>query len=324
MRTAPGQVERLSLLESTLGAVDLGVVVLDGARRVVLWNEWMERHAGLSADSVIGLDFLELYPELRQRRVDAAIGQALRDNFPSLLSQTLNKSPFALYSNPAAAARSERMQQAVAVTPIDVGGATRHCLIQIHDVSVAVGRERLLREQTMVLRSQTFSDGLTGIANRRHFDVAMEKELRRAKRNGSALSLLMIDIDHFKAYNDQHGHQRGDDCLIQVALALTELLLRPSDLLARYGGEEFAVILPETGAAGALEMAEIMRAGVRALGIPHGHAGAGDPHITVSIGIATQDGNAPVDVAALIGAADRALYVAKRSGRNRVTAQALM
>jgi diguanylate cyclase (GGDEF)-like protein len=320
--TGPGHAGRLGLLESALGAVNLGVVVLDGARRVVLWNQWMERHSGLSADTVMGQDFLELYPELRARRVDAAIGQALRDNFPSLLSQTLNKSPFALYSSPATAARNERMQQAVAVTPIDIAGAPRHCLIQVHDVSIAVGREKLLRDQTLVLRSQTFADGLTGIANRRHFDVAMEKELRRAKRNATALSLLMIDIDYFKAYNDHYGHQQGDDCLIEVAAALTALLQRPTDLLARYGGEEFAVILPETGEAGALAMAEAMRAGISALAMPHLQAGGAQRHITVSIGIASQDPAAPVEVAALIGAADRALYGAKRAGRNRVLAQA--
>ena len=313
-------VERLSLLESVLGAVNLGAVVLDGERRVVLWNLWMEHHSGLAAELVLGQDFLELFPELRRKRVDSAILQALRDNFPSLLSQTLNKSPFPLYSTPAAAGRSERMQQAVAVTPIDIDGGPRHCLIQIQDVSSAVGREKLLRDQTLVLRSQTFADGLTGIANRRHFDVAMEKEVRRAKRNAGALALLMIDIDHFKAYNDHYGHQQGDDCLIQVAAALTALLQRPTDLLARYGGEEFAVILPETDDAGALQMAEAMRAGISALAMPHLQAGGAERHITVSIGIASQDPAAPVEVAALIGAADRALYGAKRQGRNRVMA----
>ncbi|MDC8759239.1 diguanylate cyclase [Janthinobacterium fluminis] len=323
MTGEPGRTACLALLASALDAVDLGVVALDDARRVVLWNLWMERHAGLAAGTVMGQDFLTLYPELRRRRIDAAITLALRDNFPSLLSQTLNKAPFALYATAAAAARNERMQQAVAVTPLEVAGAPRHCLIQVHDVSMAVGREKLLREQTMVLRSQTFADGLTGIANRRHFDVAMEKEWRRARRNGSALSLLMIDIDHFKAYNDHYGHQRGDECLIQVAAALATLLQRPSDLLARYGGEEFAVILPETEGGAALGMAETMRAGVCGLGVPHAHNDGADPHITVSIGIATMDGAAAAgaDAAALIGAADRALYVAKRAGRNRVAAQ---
>jgi diguanylate cyclase (GGDEF)-like protein len=315
-------VKRLNLLESVLGAVNLGAIVLDSGHRVVLWNAWMARHSGVPAASALGADFFALFPDLRHKRIDSAIDQALRDNFPSLLSQTLNKAPFALYPDRAAAARGERIQQAVAITPIAVAGAPRHCLIQINDVSAAVGREKLLREQALVLRSQTFSDGLTGIANRRHFDVAMEKEARRARRNGAALSLLMIDIDYFKAYNDYYGHQQGDQCLIRVAAALATMLDRPTDLLARYGGEEFAIILPDTNAAQALQLAEALRGRVIDLGIPHVNAGGAARHVTVSIGIATQAADAASnEVSRLIGAADRALYAAKHAGRNRVVAQ---
>lgn len=310
--------QRLSLLESVLSAANLGAIVLDSERRIVLWNRWMECHSGCPASALLGTDFFTLFPDLLQQRVGSAIGQALRDNFPSLLSQTLNKAPFALYAN--AALRGERMQQAVAITPIDVAGAARHCLIQINDVSNAVGREKLLRDQTLVLRTETFLDGLTGVANRRHFDMAMEKELRRAKRVGSALSLLMIDIDSFKPYNDHYGHQQGDACLIEVAATLAAMLQRPGDLLARYGGEEFAAILPETDAAHALQLAEAIRARIDALNIHHAHAGA-IQHITVCIGIATQNIPHPVDSGALIGAADRALYLAKHAGRNCVMAQ---
>jgi diguanylate cyclase (GGDEF)-like protein len=319
MHTLPAN-DRLNLLQSILCAVNIGAVVLDGERRIVLWNEWMIRHSGLTNDKVIGSDFFTTCPGLRGGRVDAAIQQALYNNFPSLLSQTLNKSPFALYSNALAAARHERIQQAVEVTPIAIEGAPRHCLIQINDVSIAVAREKLLREQTMVLRSQTFSDGLTGIANRRHFDVAMEKEHRRAKRGGTPLSLLMIDIDHFKAYNDHYGHQKGDQCLIQVAAALAGMLKRPCDLMARYGGEEFAMILPETDVEQATMMAETIRARAHELGIVHERSGTDTHQVTVSIGIATQKVDAPVEMEALIGAADRALYQAKRAGRNRIAA----
>ncbi|MBV7535859.1 GGDEF domain-containing protein [Duganella sp. sic0402] len=303
---------RLPLLESVFCAVSLGAIVLDSERRVVLWNAWMVKHSGLTHAQVIGCDFFTVCPELRGGRVDTAIQHALYNNFASLLSQTLNKSPFALYVG------DQRIQQALEVTPIEVDGAPRHCLIQVSNVSIAVGREKLLREQTIVLRSQTFSDGLTGIANRRHFDVAMEKEHRRAKRGGTPLSLLMIDIDHFKAYNDHYGHQKGDQCLIQVAAALAGLLKRPCDLMARYGGEEFAVILPETDGEQAHLMGEALR--VRALELAIKHERNTDPSqlVTVSIGIATQQPEAPVEVEALIGSADRALYQAKRNGRNLV------
>ncbi|MYM25200.1 diguanylate cyclase [Duganella sp. FT135W] len=303
---------RLPLLESVFCAVSLGAIVLDGERRIVLWNTWMVRHSGLEHEQVLGRDFFEVCPGLRGGRVDAAIQHALYNNFPSLLSQTLNKAPFELFM------RGERVQQAVEITPIAVEGAPRHCLIQVSDVSIAVGREKLLREQAMVLRSQTFSDGLTGIANRRHFDVAMEKEHRRAKRSGTPLTLLMIDIDHFKAYNDHYGHQKGDQCLIQVAAALAGMLKRPCDLMARYGGEEFAMILPETDIDQAMLMADAIRARAQELAIPHERSSDASQLITVSIGIATQKADAVVEIDALIGSADRALYQAKRSGRNRI------
>jgi len=303
---------RLPLLESVFCAVNLGAIVLDSERRIVLWNAWMVRYSGLGHEEVLNHDFFEICHGLRGGRVDAAIQHALYNNFPSLLSQTLNKAPFAL------SARGERIQQAVEITPIAVEGAPRHCLIQISDVSIAVAREKLLREQAMVLRSQTFADGLTGIANRRHFDVAMEKEHRRAKRSGTPLSLLMIDIDHFKAYNDHYGHQKGDQCLIQVAAALAGMLKRPCDLMARYGGEEFAMILPETDVEQAMLMADAIRARAQELAIPHERSSDASQLVTVSIGIATQKADAPVEIEALIGSADRALYQAKRGGRNRI------
>jgi len=280
----------------------------------------MTRHSNWPAATVLGRDFFEVFPDLQHKRIESAITQALRDNFQSLLSQTLHKSPFPLYA-PGAPESQERLQQAVAVTPINLPGVPRHCLIQINDVTIAVGREKLLREQTLVLRSQTFSDGLTGVANRRQFDVTLEREMRRALRTGNPLSLLMIDIDHFKDYNDYYGHQQGDGCLIQVAAELAAMLKRPTDLLARYGGEEFAAILPDTNAQQALQMAEAIRLRTADLRIPHEKTGDQLRHITVSIGAATKHPDQPLEIAALIGAADRALYLSKRTGRNRVTAQ---
>ena len=308
---------RLGIVESVLDAMNLGTVVIDRARTVLLWNDWMARHTGMPAAQVLGRDFFAVFPELAGKRVENAVLQALRDNFPSVLSQTLHKAPFPLFANGAARAAGTRLQQAVAVTPLRMAGGERHCLIQITDVSVAVNREMLLRDQALELRSQSFSDGLTGIANRRHFDVVMDKESRRAKRAGSPLSLLMIDIDCFKAYNDHYGHQQGDDTLIRVATTLAAMLKRSQDTIARYGGEEFAVILPELDARQATQLAEAMRAQIAALAIAHVGSEAADC-VTVSIGIATRSDAQALEVPLLIGAADRALYMAKRSGRNQV------
>lgn len=308
---------RLSLLEGVVGAVSVGAIIIDDTHRVVLWNHWMEKHSGLASKTVLGENFFDLYPETRGKRIEAAVKQALCNNFPSLLSQTLNKAPIALYTTPGNAANGLLMQQAVAVIPLDVAGTKRHCLIQITDVSLAVAREKLLRQQALVLHSQSFSDGLTGIANRRHFDVVMEKETRRAKRSATTLSLAMIDIDYFKAYNDHYGHQRGDDCLIQVAHALAGMLHRPADLVARYGGEEFGVILPDIDAENGMALAGAIRTKIETMAIEHAKSGVAD-HVTVSVGLATQTPENHNDASTLIGSADRALYEAKRLGRNRV------
>ena len=304
--------QRLRMLESVLDAANQGMVVLDHERRVVAWNRWMVRLSHIKASDAIGRDFLEVFAGLESRRIESAIVQALK-GFPSVLSQTLHKSPLPLSLAP----DGERIQQAIAVTPIDTPGMPRYCLIQVSDVSAAVSRERLLREQAIELRSQTFSDGLTGIANRRALDVAMEKEIRRAKRAHTPLSLLMLDIDYFKAYNDHYGHQQGDACLVRVATELASMLQRPLDLIARYGGEEFAVVLPEMDQEHSLAMAEAMRLRVESLHISHMHAGE-KQHVTISVGVATLLSAQAADIHGLIGAADRALYEAKRQGRNRV------
>lgn len=317
-----------ALLAGAFEALDVGAVVLDQARRVLLWNGWMSRHSGHAAAAALGRDFFALFHEQAGRRLEAAVRQALRDNFPAVLSHSLHKAPLPLFADRAARDGGCRMRQAIAVTPFEVGiadraGEGRRCLIQVNDVSAAALREKLLRTHALALREQSISDGLTGIANRRHFDAAIDKELRRARRSGRPLSMLMIDIDHFKAYNDQYGHQRGDDILIRVAATLAARLRRPLELLARYGGEEFAVVLAETAPPQALLLAQALRQLVAQLAIPHGAAGAG-AHVTVSIGVATwrplllQTAGAHGDAAALIGAADRALYAAKRAGRDRV------
>jgi len=178
-------------------------------------------------------------------------------------------------------------------------------------------REQQLADANIELHKLAALDGLTGIANRRRFDAAMEHEWQRGQRNRQPLALLMCDIDCFKLYNDANGHQAGDLCLQKTAAVLTEHLKRPADLAARYGGEEFAIVLPDTDLAGALSVAEACRAQLAALQMAH--AGSPSGAVTMSIGVACmlpQPGSKPAD---LIARADRGLYAAKQGGRNRVT-----
>ena len=161
------------------------------------------------------------------------------------------------------------------------------------------------------------TDGLTGIANRRHFNEVLEIEFARSHRSRVPLSLLLMDIDSFKAFNDSYGHVEGDRCLKKVADAFQSHINRAPELAARYGGEEFAAILPETDYRGAVFLAEKIRQGVAGLKIPH-CASLADSHVTVSIGVATLDCARISSSSEAIATADRQLYRAKANGRNRI------
>ena len=177
-------------------------------------------------------------------------------------------------------------------------------------------RTRELQAANEALSRLAALDGLTGIPNRRSFDEGLLRAWRLAMRHATPLSCILIDIDHFKAFNDTYGHQSGDDCLIRVAKTLQACATRPGDLVARYGGEEFAVLLSETDEAGANLIAERMRRKVAELAIPHSGSSAA-PVVTLSLGVATLDA-AGIAGEDLVQAADQALYEAKRLGRNQV------
>ncbi|MYN04699.1 diguanylate cyclase [Pseudoduganella sp. DS3] len=187
--------------------------------------------------------------------------------------------------------------------------------------NVAVVRARVrthltLKRQSDALRELTLTDPLTGVANRRSFNDAIENEWRRCGRSRSQLSLIMIDIDHFKLYNDAYGHQAGDACLKQVAHAMLHCAGRLPDLVARYGGEEFVVLLPQVDQQGAETVAQRILEAVAGLAIPHRMSPVSDA-VSVSLGVATVLPGEHGDAHQLVRAADQALYQAKAGGRNR-------
>jgi diguanylate cyclase (GGDEF)-like protein len=186
----------------------------------------------------------------------------------------------------------------------------------VRDISRRKAAEEDLEKAFRLVESLASLDGLTEIANRRRLDQVLEQQWRLAIRTRCDISLLLIDVDHFKSYNDIHGHLRGDDCLRQIAKVILGLVSRPADLVARYGGEEFAVVLPNTPQTGARQIAERIRSAAQALGTLH----EGNPQgvVTVSIGCATQTPDVDSKLEGLIDAADSALYRAKRAGRNTV------
>ncbi len=174
-----------------------------------------------------------------------------------------------------------------------------------------------LKQKTDLLNRLASFDGLTQVPNRRNFDTVLEKEMNKAFRNNSLLSLLLIDIDYFKNYNDSYGHIEGDACLKKVARTLEKVITRPGDFVARYGGEEFAMILPETNLKGATHIAGLARKSIEELCIPHSSSNVCG-FLSISIGVATRGAVKKYEPIELIKEADTALYQAKANGRNCV------
>lgn len=188
-------------------------------------------------------------------------------------------------------------------------------------VNAAVVRARVrtqltVKRQSDVLRELTLTDGLTGVANRRSFDETLEAEWRRCARAMVPMSLIMVDIDHFKNFNDAYGHQAGDACLLQAGQAMKRSAMRPQDLVARYGGEEFAILLPHLDITGAEVVAKKVLDEIAGLCIAHERSSAG-PYVTVSMGVATLTPSERQESGLLVKNADALLYQAKANGRNR-------
>jgi len=188
----------------------------------------------------------------------------------------------------------------------------------LEDLGAVAMDELELWRRNRELERLAETDGLTGLANRRAFDAALDRAWRRLQRTGRPVSLLLLDLDHFKALNDRSGHQAGDEALRRFARCLSDAIRRPDDMAARYGGEEFGLILPDTDRAGALEVAGSVRAALASAAIPN-PAGIGG-RLTASIGSASAGPGDLDSIDALVARADTALYRAKQAGRDRIVA----
>lgn len=309
--------------------------VAAGALRLSYFTDLFKR-LDIGSDSSINLMNTDGVLLARQSNIaeDAMIGAnfADRPNFKRLMAD--GSGSFASYSGRTGKARlytfarvadlplivvvarsSDEVFESWRRTALLVSCATGVLCIGILWLTLLLGRElrrRHCAEQDLAELAAT--DSLTGLANRRQLDQVLRREWSRAQRNHRALAVMMVDVDHFKAFNERHGHQGGDEALRKVAAAIARSIRRPADLAARYGGEEFLVVLPETERHGAQVLAERIRRSVEALPL---FADDTAP-VTVSIGIGCYTPDAQHDLATLLGSADDALYSAKRNGRNRV------
>jgi two-component system, cell cycle response regulator len=295
------QLERLHMI---VDSMDEALLLLDQDGRIQYANPASECCFGLAARELGGRPFAELLAEPSGRDVAAwfdgrdtgagASGKHMRGKREVLLQHSDGSArPMDLSLSPMAS--SEQLWVAL-----------------LHDITHH-------KQSESVLQRAALADPLTGIANRRQFDACLAREWQRAIRISGPISLLVLDVDHFKQYNDLLGHAAGDQCLQAIASTLQMHALRATDLAARYGGEEFVLLLPDTPHAGAAALAESIRAEVHGLRVPTPHALTSE-FVTVSIGAATFVPTQCDDIGALFLAADRAMYDAKAAGRNRVLA----
>lgn len=288
--------------------------VLDTDCRVIVWNRACERLTGVPAQEMIGTSdhWRSFYTTPRPTLADLVI-----------LDRTHEMDHLYARATP-----GDLSGQLCAETWCDMPrcGKRRYLAADASPIYNEDGEltavVQTLRDMTeekaaqIALEQLATRDGLTGLANRRCFDDTLRAEWARALRQRQPLSLLMVDVDNFKAYNDANGHLGGDECLKLIASAVANEM-RANDLVARYGGEEFCVILPNQSLKGAAIVAERIRARVEQLQVPHGR-GSGR-HVTVSIGAATAIASTDTDPSQLVAIADAALYRAKHMGRNRIS-----
>jgi len=290
--------------------------VIDPQRRVVIWNRACERLTGVAASEVLGtsLHWRAFYEKRRYCLADlVALGRQnkISEHYPEHAVPEDNRLGSSAENWCVMPKLGNHLYLAIDAGPIhDEAGNLIAVVETLRDMTDQKRAE-------MALKTLATRDGLTGLANRRAFDEALQMEWSRAQRSGKPLALLFVDVDHFKLFNDRHGHQSGDECLRAVAAVIGESALRPLDLAARYGGEEFAIIMPGIGTEGACKVAERLREAVMDLRIKHSASGAG-PWVTLSIGVATLVPGNEVGPDGFLGQADQALYAAKHLGRNRV------
>ena len=285
------------------------IFVLDAASRVILWNRACERLTGVPAHEILGTcdHWRSFFDERRPTLADLVLEQRATRPGRVAPANDAHLAAECWCDMPRMGRRRYLAADASAIH--DERGRLTAVVETLRDLT----DEKLAQ---IALEQLATRDGLTGLANRRCFDETLHAEWARAQRQRQPLSLLMVDVDNFKAYNDANGHLGGDECLKRVATAVASEM-RANDLVARYGGEEFAVILPNQSLKGAASVAERIRTRVEQLQVPNRLAPG--QHVTVSIGAATALASAENSASELVATADAALYRAKHMGRNRIS-----
>jgi len=296
-------------------SIDVGVVVLDREYRVQVWNTFMENRSGVQPKDAQNRNFFSLFPEIDRQWFSRKVESVATLGTPAFTVWEQRPYLMRFKSYQPITGQEEFMYQNTTLLPLrSPDNRINHICLVIYDVTDVATNRHQIQAANAQLQLLSSTDRLTGLYNRGHWEGSLKAAYARHQRYGNALSLVMLDIDHFKHVNDTYGHQAGDKVIEQLAQLLREHA-RESDVAGRYGGEEFGVVLSDTDQAGARIFAERLRQAVEQLLVQYNSQ---DIRFTISLGVA--DLSAPAnDHAELIARADQALYTSKKTGRNRVT-----
>lgn len=301
-------------LLGVLDCLDVGLVVVDRQYRIRFWNEFMANHSGQAFSDIKEQPLFATFSELPEQWLRQKVDTVMALNTTTFTSWEQRPQLFPFTSYRPLTGRSVSMFQNLTFIPMpDDKGHVERVAIVVSDVTEAANSRQALEEANQRLSVLSRTDPLTGLLNRRSWENALQDEFNRCRRSGGTSALVMFDIDHFKQVNDEHGHQAGDKVLQHVAALLRETL-RSTDKAGRYGGEEFALLLVDTNAEQAAQLAERLREKLAA------HPAMADDKalvITISMGIAALSGATFTDQD-WVKNADRALYQAKHSGRDAI------
>ncbi len=295
-------------VRSIVDTVMEAIIVINTDLVIEEFNHAAEQIFGYAAEEVIGKSILLLMPEPYHSEHGGYMNRYLQTGVPHIMGK---------------GKEATGLRKDGTLFPVQLGvnemqlGNKRLFTGIISDITERKQAEFVLEEANRRYKSLSFTDGLTGVANRRRFDEVLDREYSRHTRSGGELALILLDIDYFKSYNDTYGHVQGDDCLRTVSQAISSCITRPADLVARYGGEEFACILPETDLRGAVTIAEKIRQTIVDCAIPHDSSKAA-AHVTASLGVVVVTCTLDQTCEDILNQVDELLYLAKSRGRNRV------
>jgi len=293
--------------------LNTGLLILNANFDIVIWNRFLQIHADKVVDDIIGQSVFSIFPELPKSWLSRKLNSVLQLNTPSFCSWQQRHHLFELPHTRPITTDSEFMAQNCTFLPIEIDNGKKNICILIEDVTDVCHYQGQLQKALHELEQMSRIDGLTQIYNRKYWQESLEQEYAKAKRHSKSLSLIMLDLDHFKSLNDNYGHQGGDVVLMEVTAQVSKLL-RLEDVFGRYGGEEFAIILPETDIAGAVNVANRICKHIANLNFNYQTQRI---KVTASLGVA-QASDEALSHEELITHADKALYQAKANGRNQV------